>query len=794
MKKTQTTIRPRFYQAFTLVMVAAFVLFLNRYLPISDHLHSLRSDLSDLIRPVQQEDSGEFVAGELIVKLRDDDRFIAVNATVTTSEAINAINREHDVVAMEAEPLEAIDNVYTLSVARDQDVDDVIRAYEELPEVEYVERNGLLRITAMPNDSLFAEQWALQNTGQAGGKKGADIGALQAWNITKGAPSVVIAIVDTGVDTFHGDLKDKLVGGYNFVENNTNPRPIPDGKDNDGDGIIDGGVVHGTHVASIAAGVTNNASGVSGVSWNARIMPVKVLDDEGVGTFLNVAKGIVWAVDKGAHVINLSMSGPYSETVSDAIAHAHKKGVVVVATAGNNNSRLSSSNKKSPVCNDLGKNAVIGVGATDSADRKTGFSNYGSCVDIVAPGQGIYGAVYYNPSAGFSQQYAKKSGTSMAAPIVSGVAALVKSKHPDWSAAQIRDRILKTATSIDYLNPSYVGMLGAGRVDAYRSVLDQVGVENQKIVVGAGPGGGPHVRGFARDGTAGATSFMAYASEFRGGIVVDTGDVDGDGVQEIIVGPRKGGGPHVRVFEKNGSPNPIQFFAFHPSFRGGIDVAAGDVTGNGVDEVIVSQASGGQAWIKVYDKHNRILAYWNAFGDPEVGASVAVGDVDQDGKAEVIVGAGPGGGPHIRVYDIGSKPVSGINQGATLKPIQFFAFHPQNRSGVDVAAGDVDGDGKFEIAVSQLAGDEAFVKVYRYNDARQVVGSFRAYAAGITTGARISMGDVTGNGRAEIVVGPDQGGGPHVRAFRADGTPLGHPDFFAFPIDFRGGVSVGVFK
>jgi spore germination protein YaaH len=315
-----------------------------------------------------------------------------------------------------------------------------------------------------------------------------------------------------------------------------------------------------------------------------------------------------------------------------------------------------------------------------------------------------------------------------------------------------------------------------------------------RIITAPGRGGGPHVKAFSTGGSFDtSTNFLAYESNFRGGVNIATGDIDKDGADEIIVGAGPGGGPHLRVFERNGEQRGIQFFPFHPDFRGGLSVAAGDVDGDGKAEIGVCQQTGGQAWVKVYRYNDQktILAYFNAFGAPEVGCNLAFGDVDGDGKDELIVGAGPGGGPHVRVYDIGTTGVSGPNQGASLKSIGFFAFHPHNRSGIDVAAGDVTGDGRAEIAVSQLAGDEAWVKVYRFDSSQTVLGNFRAYGQGIFTGARISMGDVDGDGKAEIVTGPDANGGPHVRAFKAHGAPLAI-NFFAYAESFRGGVRPAV--
>lgn len=298
------------------------------------------------------------------------------------------------------------------------------------------------------------------------------------------------------------------------------------------------------------------------------------------------------------------------------------------------------------------------------------------------------------------------------------------------------------------------------------------------------------ISGYGLGGAQGAVSpFFGFGEGFNGGVSVAAGDIDKDYDDEIIIGAGKGGGPHVRTFRKDGSPYWLQFFAFDKNFRGGINVASGDVNDDGKADIAVAQASEGQAWIKVYRHDGRLLAYFNAFGAPEVGASIALGDIDNDAKDELIVGAGPGGGPHIRVYDISDGLISGINQGASLKPIQFFAFDKNNRSGIHVASGDVDGDGKDEIGACQGEGDQAWCKVYRYNDSKTVLGEWRAYGDSVYAGASIAMADVDHDGRAEVITAPGKGGGPQVRVFESDGSSL-FQDFFAYDQSFRGGVNV----
>ncbi len=273
-------------------------------------------------------------------------------------------------------------------------------------------------------------------------------------------------------------------------------------------------------------------------------------------------------------------------------------------------------------------------------------------------------------------------------------------------------------------------------------------------------------------------NFMAYNEGFRGGARVARGDFNGDGYGDIAVGAGLGGGPHVKIFNKLGQ-EVWSVFSFSQEFTGGVDVASGDVDGDGKDELIVGQFLRGQAWVKVYKINNEktILAEFLAYDKNfEGGVRVAAGDIDHDGVDEIITGAGYGGGPEVKVFELDGRTI-----------MNFSPFPSDFKGGVDVAAGDIDNDKRDEIAVSQHYFGQAWVKTYNFKG--EVLGEFKAYPDEFKGGTNISMADINGDKKAEIVTGTGQNGGPQVRAFKYTGEAL-LTDFMAYTEEFRGGVDV----
>jgi thermitase len=290
-------------------------------------------------------------------------------------------------------------------------------------------------VAGFPNDPMFEQQYSHKIAH-----------AQDGWKISSGNSSVIIAVVDTGVDSTHPDLKDKIVPGHSSFEGED------PGVDNMG---------HGTHCAGIAAASVNNGIGVAGVAPSAKIQPVKVLDDQGSGTLASVAEGMVWAASHGAKVLSMSLGGPSSsKAIEDAVALAIKNDVLVVAAMGND----GNSQPSFPAA----IKGVMAVGATDSNDKIANFSQFGQHISVSAPGVDILSTFPQNQNGIGMVNYGSISGTSMATPYVAGLAALVRGTFPNLTAKQTREKIEKS--SDDLGKKGFDQNFGFGRVNVAKAL------------------------------------------------------------------------------------------------------------------------------------------------------------------------------------------------------------------------------------------------------------------------------------------------------------------------------------
>jgi thermitase len=345
-----------------------------------------------------------------------------------SADAKQKIQNEHAL-----EVLETIPKIDVLRVrVNEQSKDKVLEALTHNPNVQFAEPNYLLKELAIPNDPWYidAPQWNL-----------AMIGAPLAWDTTKGSTSVVVAVIDSGLNAAHEDFAGKVVPGYNFIDNNTDTNDVTG---------------HGTIVSGFIGAVTNNNKGIASLGWNTPIMPLRFRTTEGAGSVFNMARALLYAADNGAKVVNISNgyygSGPGS-TMQEALNYAWNNGLVITAASGNDG--------KCCVQYPAAAENVIGVGAVNGGDVWANFSSFGEGLDVVAPGQGVY-ATDRNGS------YGLVSGTSYASPHVAALAALLFSANPQLTNVQVMNII--NTTALDKGTLGWDDQTGWGRIQADKAV------------------------------------------------------------------------------------------------------------------------------------------------------------------------------------------------------------------------------------------------------------------------------------------------------------------------------------
>ena len=371
-----------------------------------------------------------------------------------------------------AEGWEAIDDL------DNADATTLVAEYQQLGEVEYAEPNFEIEldevatgplVPILPHDPQFNDQWALANSGQRGGKKGADISATLAWSITTGSEDVVVAVLDSGVDYNHEDLAENMwrrpekMAPYHDNELGTIDdeygysaiNGISDPMDENG---------HGTHCAGIIGAEGENNLGIAGVNWKVKIMPLKFMNASGFGSTKDAIEAINYVIDRKKEGVNVRVisaswgSTQKSRALEDAIRKAGENGITFIAAAGNS----STDNDRRPhYPSNYDLPNVLSVAALDRNDQLASFSNYGvKTVAIAAPGVDIL-------STWLGNQYEEKSGTSMATPVISGVAALILAEHPKMSVDELRKKLMASTDPIVALKGKTVS---GGRINAAKAL------------------------------------------------------------------------------------------------------------------------------------------------------------------------------------------------------------------------------------------------------------------------------------------------------------------------------------
>jgi thermitase len=404
-------------------------------------------------------------APELLVKFRPG---VSEDAIAKITSQLN--DRVED-------EIEAVSGLAAIDDLDNLEAESIAAEYRAMPEVEYAEPSHEIILSQdspgfkhlHPNDARFSEQWFLDNHGQNGGSEGADIGAARAWKITTGDDDIVVAVLDSGVDYRHSDLQNNIwvrpgnikqyedrdlgsiedVHGYNAV-------------DNSGDPMDENG--HGTHCAGIVGAEGGNEIGVSGVNWKVKIMALKFMNAGGFGTSKDAIEAINYVIERKRAGVNVRVisaswgSKMRSQALEDVIRKAQEAGILFVAASGNDSSNIDYL-PQYPAGYTLGN--VISVAALNRNDELTSFSNYGvKSVHVAAPGANIL-------STWLGDAYEEKSGTSMATPVVAGVAALVLSKQPGLSVDDLRAILLKSVDKLPHLNGK---VSTGGRISAAKAV------------------------------------------------------------------------------------------------------------------------------------------------------------------------------------------------------------------------------------------------------------------------------------------------------------------------------------
>lgn len=421
-------------------------------------LHRPETAVGEGVKPVKRMNDG---VPEVLVRFKPG---ISLNRIREIASA------NHDVLKDEIESVGGLSIIDDLDNADPQAVADQYSAmtdtvayaepnfqiYLDDPVQKNIPNDGVLYepIAGHPNDPQFGDQWALNNLGQDGGTRRADIDALKAWTKTKGSSDVVVAVLDTGVDFTHVDLRENMwfrpenvpaytdneLGSFNDLNGFNGTDKILDPMDDNG---------HGTHCAGIIGAEGDNGEGISGVNWHVKIMPLKFLGRGGFGSVDDAIEAINYAIDRKKHGVNIRIisaswgSTTKSKALEDTIRAAGDAGILFVAAAGNDGSN-NDSRPHYPSNYDLPN--VISVAALNRNDNLASFSNFGTkTVHVAAPGKDIL-------STWLNDAYREASGTSMATPYVSGIAALVVAAEPKITMEKLRERLLRSVDKIDSLN------------------------------------------------------------------------------------------------------------------------------------------------------------------------------------------------------------------------------------------------------------------------------------------------------------------------------------------------------
>jgi thermitase len=428
----------------------------------------------------------EFDSRQIIVKLKPGSGLLARSSSGRSLAHVKRMTPIKSDATMRPLP-GGVERLFVAEIADGAKVEDVLRQLAANPEVEYAEPDYVMHAhgsgraapgraaQAQPTsgDPDFFWQWGLYNRGLNGGQLGIDVNALPAWEITTGDTNTILAVLDTGIAFTSPDFEGRILPGKDYINNDNDPA------DDEG---------HGTNTASVAAATGGNGIAIAGMNWKCRILPIKVLNSNGTGSYSAFAAGFIYAADHGARVINISAGGTStSQTLATAVAYARSRGVIIVASMGNNNNEVPEYPAVLP--------GVIAVGAINSKGLRavpfftgSGGSNYGNHISFMAPGDMILGINYHDVT-----QSKYFYGTSDAAPFVAGLVTLMLAVNPTLTYHQVYEALKAGARDQIGLasedTPGWDKYFGWGLIDAYQSLLAVPGPTNFYFAQAAVGGG-----------------------------------------------------------------------------------------------------------------------------------------------------------------------------------------------------------------------------------------------------------------------------------------------------------------